>query len=228
VSAKDEHSSALYRKKALPLGLVRKILKGEQHKMVRAFLRHFPPTPTLRVLDLGTNASLQSAERYPFQSLYPHPAQTVACGLEEGALFSSLFPTIEYVRATRGQPLPFEDGHFDVVHCAAVVEHVGTREAQRAFVAEALRVAKAAFFTTPNRAYPIELHTMLPFVHYLPKTPRERVLRALGFDFFANEQNLNLLTRRELRDLVPAGREAVIESHYFLGLPSNLLLAISA
>lgn len=228
VSVRDPHTSVMYRKKAVPLGFSRRILRGEQQKMVQAFLRHFPPTPSLRVLDLGTNASLERRDMYAFQSHYPHPSNTVACGLEDAAIFSSLFPEVPYVRATRGEPLPFADNSFDVVHCAAVIEHVGNRQAQRAFIAEALRVAKAAFFTTPNRWFPIELHTVLPFVHYLPKAPRERVLRKLGFDFFADEANLNLLTRGELLELVPSGRRAIVDSHYFLGLPSNLLLVIPA
>jgi SAM-dependent methyltransferase len=218
----------MYRKKALPLGLVRAILKGEQRKMVHAFMRHFPPTPTLRVLDLGVTGAHTNRELYTFQNTYPYPRNTTACGLEDGAIFASVFPEIPYVTVSRGKSLPFDDNSFDVVHCAAVVEHVGDRNSQRAFIAEALRVAKAAFFTTPNRWYPIELHTVLPFIHYLPRDPRQRIMRSLGFEFFADEANLNLLTRRELRELVPSGRSAFIESHYFLGLPSNLLLVIPA
>jgi hypothetical protein len=223
-----EHTSVNYRKKALPLSLTRPILRREQRKMVQAFMRHFPPSPAMRVLDLGTNGSIEDREFYTFQATYPYPANTVACGLESPETFSRVFPEIPYVRATRGQSLPFADNSFDIVHCAAVVEHVGSRAAQRAFIAEALRVARAGFFTTPNRWFPVELHTVLPFIHYLPKSPRERVLRSLGFEFFADEENLNLLTRKELQALVPSGRQAFIDLHYFLGLPSNLLLVIPA
>ena len=64
--------------------------------------------------------------------------------------------------------LPFPDGAFDVVHSNAVIEHVGGRERQEAFVREALRVGRRVFLTTPNRWFPIEVHTRLPLVHWLP------------------------------------------------------------
>ena len=37
--------------------------------------------------------------------------------------------------------------------------------------------------TTPNRLFPLDPHTLLPFVHWLPPgRARERLLRARGFD----------------------------------------------
>jgi hypothetical protein len=36
--------------------------------------------------------------------------------------------------------------------------------------------------TTPNRWFPLDPHTLLPFVHWLPHGPvRDRLLRARGF-----------------------------------------------
>lgn len=215
-----------YRKKAIPLAWSRRILIREQRRMFDKFTRHFPPRPDLRVLDLGTNGSLDRPERYVFQHLYPYRANTVACGLEEPDAFKRCFPDVEYVRARRGEPLPFSDGEFDVVHCAAVVEHVGTRAVQRAFLAEIARVGKAAYVTTPNRWFPVELHTVLPLVHYLPPSIHRPIMRRLGFDFFSQEANLNLLDRSALLELVPAGRPVEVHEHRFLGLCSNLLLVM--
>ena len=64
--------------------------------------------------------------------------------------------------------MPFADGEFDIVFSNAVIEHVGGREQQRRFVEESLRVAQRAFVTTPNRWFPVEVHTRLPLVHWLP------------------------------------------------------------
>jgi hypothetical protein len=221
-----EHTSVQYRKKAIPLSWSRRVLVREQRKMFEAFTRHFAPRPGLRVLDLGTNASLERPELYTFQQLYPYRGSTVACGLEPGDEFKRCFPDVEYVRARRGEALPFRDGEFDVVHCAAVIEHVGSRAAQRAFLREIARIGKAAFVTTPNRWFPIELHTVLPLVHYLPAQVHRPILRRLGFDFFAQEVNLNLLDRSALRSLVPVGRSVDIHEHRFFGLCSNLMLVM--
>jgi hypothetical protein len=109
-----------------------------------------------------------------------------------------------------------------------VIEHVGSRERQRAFLAEVLRVARMAFIGTPNRWYPVELHTLLPLLHYLPHAFYSRVYRALGFDFFSRQENLNLLGRRELEQLLPAERRDGVRvlSHRFLGIVSNYFLVV--
>ena len=82
-----------------------------------------------------------------------------------------------------GRNLPFADGEFDLCFSNAVIEHVaGGREGQRQFVDELCRVAGRVFVTTPNRWFPIDPHTLLPFVHWLPAGPvRDRLLRLRGF-----------------------------------------------
>jgi hypothetical protein len=83
-----------------------------------------------------------------------------------------------------GRELPFEDGQFDLGFSNAVVEHVeGGRADQRRFVGELCRVAERVMVTTPNRYFPIDPHSLLPFVHWLPDGDlRRRALRARGFD----------------------------------------------
>ena len=96
-----------------------------------------------------------------------------------------------------------------------------------------LRTCRSVFLTTPDRAFPIEVHTFLPLLHWLPKHLHRQVLRHLGLSFWAAEANLNLLTRRELAKLVTealraTGRSAPwsIRQYRLLGLSSNLLLWI--
>ncbi len=218
------HVTARYRRKAVPAAVWQRILRREQGRLYRRFARAFPPRPDWRVLDLGVSADHARREDYLFESRFPHLSQVVAGGLEDPASFEGCFPEARYVQLRRGEPLPFEDGAFDVVFCNAVVEHVGSRAAQRAFVAEVFRVGRNVFLTTPNRWYPVELHTVVPLLHYLPPAIHRPVYRRLGFDFFAEEENLNLLDRRGLRRLLPTGVRARIGSHWFAGLPSNLVL----
>ena len=48
---------------------------------------------------------------------------------------------------------------------------------------ELCRVARRVFVTTPNRWFPLDPHTLLPFAHWLPPRPaRDRLLPARGFD----------------------------------------------
>ena len=86
------------------------------------------------------------------------------------------------------------------MHSNAVIEHVGARERQEAFVREALRVGRRVFVTTPNRWFPVEVHTRLPLVHWLPEQ-----LAGPAYDLarkpWAKENHL--LGSSELRSLFP-------------------------
>ena len=85
------------------------------------------------------------------------------------------------------------------MHAAAVIEHVGSFARQCGFLRECCRVARrAVFVTTPNRWFPVEFHTVLPVVHWLPKPIFRGLMRRTGRGFFAEEANLNLMTAREL------------------------------
>jgi SAM-dependent methyltransferase len=134
-----------------------------------------------------------------FEELYPWPERVTAVGLHDGAGFEMRYPGIGYVQAD-GCELPFEDGAFDLYFSNAVIEHVGGEERQRAFVAEAVRVATRVFLTTPNRWFPIEVHTRLPLVHWLPPSAAGRAYE-LARKPWAKENRL--LGPAELRRLFP-------------------------
>jgi SAM-dependent methyltransferase len=100
----------------------------------------------------------------------------------------------------------FADGEFDVVFSNAVIEHVGDRARQRRLVVEALRVGRRVFLTTPNRRFPVEVHTRLPFVHWLPDSASHRLYDLAGKGF---AKEIHLLSRRTLESLFP-GRVRVV------------------
>ena len=106
-----------------------------------------------------------------FEEHYPWPERITALGLHDGAGFRARYPEIPYVQGD-ACALPFADGEFDIVFSNAVIEHVGGRERQRKLVSEAIRVGRRAFITTPNRRFPVEVHTRLPVVHWLPDASR--------------------------------------------------------
>lgn len=120
------------------------------------------------------------------------------------------------------------DRGYDWSVTSAVIEHVGPIKQQIHFLAECGRVSHSIFLTTPNRHHWLEFHTKLPFIHWLPKTLHRRILRALGLEFWSLEENLNLISYKELKLIA---EEALgnkftyrIESIWTLGMPSNLIL----
>lgn len=105
------------------------------------------PTPTTNLVERALEDALP---------------RVVACGLA-----SSASGWAEYVQAD-ALDLPFGDDEFDLVYSNAVIEHVGQAEDQRQFVREHVRVGRHWAFTTPNRLFPIESHTMTLIRHMDP------------------------------------------------------------
>jgi ubiquinone/menaquinone biosynthesis C-methylase UbiE len=137
-----------------------------------------------------------------------------------------MYPGLTYVQEN-ATDLSFEDGTFDFVHSSAVLEHVGSFRNQARMIKECLRVArKGICLTTPNRWFPIEFHTQLPLVHWLPKATSRALMRRLGYGFYAEEENLNLMSREELLKAIPdiEGWRCEIVIAKLWGWPSNLLL----
>ena len=131
-----------------------------------------------------------------FEERYPWPERITALGLHDGSGFRERYPGIRVRAGRRAARFHSTDGEFDIVFSNAVIEHVGGRERQRRFVSEALRVGRSVFVTTPNRRFPLEVHTLLPLVHWLP-TPRLRGrVRPLGKGW---AKDIHLLSRRGLR-----------------------------
>lgn len=173
-----------------------------RQRIFKIFMETFAPDEKTRVLDLGVmgNAHPLEIEANYFEKLYPYPRMLHGVTLEDPAELRRQFPLCTFTRAD-ARDLPFPDQSFDLVFSGAVVEHVGPREDQRRFVREACRVGKNVFMATPNRYFPIEPHSRLPFVGYLPLAWFRKVLEALGLNELASEEKLNPLSESELYSL---------------------------
>jgi hypothetical protein len=167
--------------------------------MFAMFMEEFRPAATDTVLDLGVTSDQTYEHSNYFEALYPHKDRIVAAGLQDASFLETLYPGVRYVEADALR-LPFADGSFDLIHSAAVIEHVGSSANQATMIAEALRVARRGIcITTPNRWFPIEFHTVTPLIHWLPKPACRAIFRRLGFGPLAEEATLNLMTEREIR-----------------------------
>jgi SAM-dependent methyltransferase len=156
-------------------------LRSRRRKLA-LFLELMQPTAETTVLDVGVDEISQGeaggetgcTTHNLLEERYPWPDRLTALGLHDGTRFRSRHPEIRYVQGD-GCALPFADGEFDIVHSNAVIEHVGGRDRQEAFAREAVRVGRRVFVTTPNRWFPVEVHTRLPLVHWLPEPAAHRV-----------------------------------------------------
>tara|TARA_B100001971_G_C18230310_1_gene563461 strand:- start:525 stop:1193 length:669 start_codon:yes stop_codon:yes gene_type:complete len=87
----------------------------------------------------------------------------------------------------------------DIVISNATIEHVGSFENQIKMVNNIINLSKKKFIIiTPNRYHPIDFHTKIPFLHWLPKVIHRKILSLVGLNFYSREENLNLLSKADL------------------------------
>lgn len=182
------------------MSIANKISHYNRKRKWTAFTSIIRPSPDLTVLDVGySNQENSEADNF-IEKHYPYPQMLTALGTEAPSEFRLRYPEVKCVHYD-GATFPFKDKSFDVCWSNAVIEHVGNRNEQLRFLKEIKRVARRAFITTPNRFFPIEVHTRTPFLHLLPKPFFDRYLKIVGKGW-ATGGYMNLLSLRELRRLL--------------------------
>ncbi|HBB37570.1 MAG: Methyltransferase type 11 [Candidatus Magasanikbacteria bacterium GW2011_GWD2_43_18] len=161
----------------------------------------FPPMKGETVLDVGCSDIEYSETDNFLEKKYPHQSQITALGIDTPKAFPKTYPEVTCVQYDGGI-FPFTNEQFDICWSNAVLEHVGDEAAQVLFLKEAYRVAKKGFITTPNKFFPIEVHTRVPLLHFvLPKKMFDAFLRLIGKQW-ATGSYMRLLSERDLRSIL--------------------------
>jgi SAM-dependent methyltransferase len=210
----------LFYRKSIISGIATELSIAARNRMCNSFFLQFPPTINLKILDLGTTSEEDDSSNY-LERIYPYPQNITCAGIQDCSMLKIKFPGVSVVEIKSGENLPFADNEFDIVYSNAVLEHAGSRDKQVFFIKEALRVSKNYFITTPNRWFPIEHHTHIPFLHFLPQPIFRSFLSLIGESFYASENNLNICSESDLLDLFPKGVN--IQKIWTLGFVSNLV-----
>ena len=211
------------------LRLRQRVSRGTSRRwIVQRFWETMQPTPEMRVADFGVSGS-RSASHTFFERAYPWKDRLTAIGqAAEGAgWLAEEFPGLTFLEANlRSIPLP--DNYFDIGICNAVVEHAGTYEQQKALVHEVCRVCRTVMFTTPNKDFPVELHTFVPLAHWLPDAQFRAVLRGLGHHDLARIEQLNPLDAATFVSLFPPDRDTRLARRGLPVLRTNLICISAA
>ena len=116
----------------------------------------------------------------------------------------------------------------DLVVSNATIEHVGNYNNQKTMVSNMIKLSKKmVIISTPYRYHPLEFHTKIPFIHWLPKKIHRMILKKFNLVFYSKEENLNLLSRSDLSSFI---KNENIRSEFkyikFLFLRSNLIFIL--
>lgn len=193
--------------------------------MYQQLLSRINITSDWQVLDAGVTSDRTPDSNF-FERLYPYPSSLTAVGLEDASFLEQEYPGVRFIKAD-ACCLPFKDAGFELVFCSAVIEHVGSRAKQLQLIKELTRVGEITVITTPNRFFPLEFHTLTPFIHWLRPSIFRRFLKLTGRTFFSEEINLNLLSEDDMDGLIGAcGKNYEKHHHKLLGMTSNLVYYI--
>jgi len=180
------------------------------------------------IIDIGTTPSLDSEQNIFLTKTQEN--QNITClSNQDCKILLKKFNNIKEIIVGDGKNTLLDENSFDIVHSNATLEHVGSYNNQILFVRELIRISKEyVFLQTPNRYYPIDFHTILPFIHWLPKKIHRKFLKILKLNFYSKEENLNLLSKNDLKKIckeLEIIKYKIIEHKLFF-LTSNLILII--
>ena len=162
---------------------ISKIIKNKRSEINKIIEKQLDYQKYKSLLDVGTTPSLANHENQILKYFYKKINISCLSNLDLLEL-KTLYPKI-LIHLGDARKMTFENNKFDLVISSATIEHVGSFENQLKFVSECYRVSKyKTFITTPNRYYPIEFHTKIPFLHYLPKLYHRKILSLFGKIFF--------------------------------------------
>lgn len=224
---KAETFDERYYRHAGSIGIARRVSHIARMRVHNLFMNKMRPLKNERILDIGTSDDTEN-ESNMLEQLYPWKEQITCASLTDGTAILKAYPGVRHIKIEAGQPLPFEDQEFDIVYSNAVLEHVGSRSQQKQFIHEMCRVGRRRFLTVPNRLFPIEHHTCIPLLHYLPQNWFRKILRGTKYDVWAHEENLNYISATEIIKLWPQmkSRPEIFYSGIGIGIFYSNIIAI--
>jgi ubiquinone/menaquinone biosynthesis C-methylase UbiE len=193
-----------------------------RNKALSEMIAAFPTPPT--ILDVGGHAAFWKT--IPAVGMAGHiTVLNSEVGEHSSISEMSLSSLPENMSVIRGDALAlqFEDQAIDLVVCNSVLEHVGGWKNAQLAAKELTRVGRKGWVQVPAYEFPLEIHYMRPFVHWLSEPAREAALRASvkrfrsmsSDEFRAMFDYVQLPTRKQMRRLFP---NANYRTERFLGL----------
>ena len=225
---KHRHETYSEAKKSFFYKIIQKITLNARNDFFNLFLINNNYSKYKSVIDVGSTPSLDKEQNTFLEKTKDN--QNVTClSNQDCRILLKKYKNIKNVFIGDARNTMLEKDSFDIVHSNATIEHLGSFENQVSFVREMIKISKESIFIqTPNRFYPIDFHTILPFIHWLPKKIHRKILKFLKKDFYSTEEKLNLLTTKDLKKICDKLniKKYKILKYKLLFLTSNLILII--
>ena len=177
------------------------------------------------ILDIGTTADTSESSNLIIKSLKDFETYK---SISDQEIKSSFFSkTLQKSITDEFSNDEVETYSSDVVISNATLEHVGNYQEQLKMLKNIIKLSKKLFIVvTPNRMHPIEFHSKIPFIHWLPKKLHRKILSIFGLKYLSKEENLNLLKTSDFINLMKNFNNIEYDIKYvkFLLFKSNIIL----
>ena len=201
---KHRHETYSEAKKSFLYKIFQKITLNARNDFFNLFLVNNNYSKYKSVIDIGSTPSADKEQNAFLENTKDN--QNVTClSNQDCRILLKKYKNIKNVLIGDARNTTLEKDSFDIVHSN-----------------------ESVFIQTPNRFYPIDFHTILPFIHWLPKKIHRKILKFLKKDFYSSEENLNLLTTKDLKkicDILNIKKYKILKYKLFF-LTSNLILVI--
>ena len=151
----------------LHLSFFDKITQNKRDEILKVISNYLKNDVLEDVLDVGTTEDVEShASNYIIKNLKDFKIYKSISDQEISTSFSKNLK-IYYSDFSSDELNEFKS---DLVISNATIEHVGSFENQIKMCQNIISLSKKYFIIiTPNRFHPIDFHTKIPFLHWLPK-----------------------------------------------------------
>ncbi|HXF42905.1 MAG TPA: class I SAM-dependent methyltransferase [Pyrinomonadaceae bacterium] len=209
-----------------------------RQKRAEIFRTSFKVSPSTTILDLGSEDG--SNIKSVIQGLDYAPEKVILADLDLEIVKRGWSQhNFRAVVIDENARLPFRDKAFEIVYCSSVIEHTTVPKdivwqladtksfaeqsfrRQAALADEIRRVGKSYFVQTPIWSFPIESHSWLPFLSYMPRPLLLKILK-LSNRFWIKKTipDFNLLSRSQMQKLFP---EATIITEKAFGMDKSVI-----
>lgn len=175
-----------------------KVILKKRIEMSTVIKNYFRNTKMLDILDIGTTKDLENPSSNiliknltDFDIYKSISDQKIDIGFFKKCLQKSI--TKDFTNEE------ISEYASDLVISNATIEHVGSFKNQVKMIKNIVKLSKKFFVViTPNRFHPFDSHTKLPLLSWLPKKIHRLVLSKIGMTELSKEENLNLLSLKEI------------------------------
>lgn len=144
-----------------------------------------------KILDFGVSDSINQ-DSNPFVKFFLKKKRDniYGCGVDNPENVMKNYKELKYKRIKPYTKLPYKKNFFSLSISHAVFEHIGNETKKKFYLSELIRISDNVFISIPNRYFPIEHHSNIPMLGYLPSKLIYKILSFFNYNLFKNEKNL--------------------------------------